>query len=135
MKALIDEENFELPMTPMIDIVFQLLIFFLLATTIKQEDLDVTVRVPSGKYGSQTGATTVRPISISVRKDGTPTFGGQVVTWEQLRSKVIESAAQPQKPIVNLRGDKETAFGGVARVIQLCQEAKLENVNVQFTKD
>ncbi len=134
MKALIEEENFELPMTPMIDIVFQLLIFFLLATTIKQEELDVSVRIPSGQHGSQ-GVTTVRPVSISVRKDGTPTFGGQVVTWEQLRAKVIEAASQTPKPPVNLRGDRDTAFGGVARVIQLCQEVKLENVNVQFMKE
>jgi biopolymer transport protein ExbD len=135
MKALTDEEDFTLPMTPMIDIVFQLLIFFLLATTIRQEELDVMVRIPPGKHGAPTGAAAIRPISISVRKDGTPTFGGQIVTWEQLREKVIEAASQPVKPVVNLRGDKEAAFGGVARVIQLCQEVKLENVNVQFTKE
>ena len=61
MKALTEEENFELPMTPMIDIVFQLLIFFLLATTIRQEELDVMVRIPAGKHGSQAAATSVRP--------------------------------------------------------------------------
>lgn len=134
MKELIEDEDFALPMTPMIDIVFQLLIFFLLATTIQQEELDVMVRIPPGQFGSAKGVAAAKRISISVRRDGTPTFGGQVVTWDDLRRKVFDAAAAQPKPIVSLRGDKEAAFGGVARVIQLCQEAKLENVNVQFIK-
>jgi biopolymer transport protein ExbD len=93
------------------------------------------VRIPRGDQGSQKGVSTVRRINISVRKDGTPTFGGQAVTWEQLRQKVFDAAAGPTKPLVTLRGDREAAFGGIAHVIQLCQEAKLENVTVQFIKE
>ena len=135
MKALTDEENFEIPMTPMIDIVFQLLIFFLLATTIQQEELDVSVRIPPGQQGSPTGVSTAKRISISVRKDGAFTFGGQVVGWEDLRKKVFDAAAGGNKPVVTLRGDREAQYGAVAKVLQLCQEAKLENVNVQFIKE
>src|SRR4051812_37785464 len=135
MKALTEDENFELPMTPMIDIVFQLLIFFLLATTVKEEEMDITVRIPPGQQGAPAGASAARRISISVRKDGAFTFGGQAVNFEDLRKKLLEAGAASTKPVVTLRGDREAAYGAVAKVLQLCQEAKLENVNVQFIKE
>jgi len=132
MKALIEEDNFELPLTPMIDIVFLLLIFFLLATTISEEEVDLAVNLPGGTQGAPAGEAAGTRLIVSVRKDGSITLGGQELPWEEIKQRVLDAGRRQDQPRVYLRGDQEAPYGKVADVLQLCQEAGIKQVNCEF---
>lgn len=126
MKVLVDEENFDIPMTPMLDIVFQLLIFFLLATTIQEEERDLLINLTSGSMGAEQGAAATTPLVLSVRKDGSYTLGGVVIEWGELRKRLLDAGRGKAKRVGYVRPDKGVAHEKVAQVYQLCAEAGIE---------
>ncbi len=133
MKALNEEDDeFGLNLTPMIDVVFQLLIFFLLATTITEEERDLRVNLPGGTEGSVQGVAAGSRLVISVRNDGATTLGGVVMDWSELGRRLMEAGRVNDKPNVFLRGDEKAPYGKVAKVLQLCAKAKLSKVQVEY---
>jgi biopolymer transport protein ExbD len=132
VKELTDEEDFSLPMTPMIDIVFQLLIFFLLATTVREEELDLQIRLASGDQGAPRGAVAGSVLNISVRKDGTLTLSGQEIEIGDLEKRLKEIGMATEKPKVFVRGDREAPYGKVAQVYQMCVRCNLSDVIVPY---
>ena len=132
MKALNEEEDFSIPMTPMIDIVFQLLIFFLLATTIQKEEVDLQIQLTKGTQGVRGGGEAQTRLIIGVRNDGSYTLGAVAIEWLELRKRVMDAARGKVKPSVQLRADKDAPHGKVAWVYQLCEEIGV-NVNEKFS--
>ncbi|MCW8131669.1 MAG: biopolymer transporter ExbD [Planctomycetota bacterium] len=126
MKALLEEENYDVPMTPMIDIVFQLLIFFLLATTIQEEERDLQINLASGSQGSERGSHAGSRLVISIRKDGTYALGGSTIEWTELRKRIIDAGRAKEKPLGTLRPDRDAPHGKVAQVYQLFAEAGIK---------
>jgi len=63
------EESFEVPQTPLIDIIFILIIFFLVATTFYSEERDVEVKLPEGSEGTIITRDNSRMV-INVRQGG-----------------------------------------------------------------
>ena len=135
MKALNDEEDFSIPMTPMIDVVFQLLIFFLLATTVQEEELDLTINLPSGSQGAKRGDAGGTRLVVSVRKDGSVSLGGMAVEWPELRKRLADAGRAKDKPQVFVGGDEEAPNGKVARVFQFCAEAGLRSINYRYLQE
>lgn len=56
----------QLPLTPMIDVTFQLLLFFLLATTFRQAEGQIPGMLPGRQAAAALDQTIVRPIRITV---------------------------------------------------------------------
>ena len=129
MKALNEEEDYSIPMTPMIDIVFQLLIFFLLATTIQEEEIDIQINLPQGTQGAPSGAAGGARLVIGVRKDGSVTLSGTPIEWSDLRKRVIDAGRAKDKPQVHIRADHEATHGKIYKVYQICLEAGLTKLN------
>jgi len=132
MKELAEEEDFSLPMTPMIDIVFQLLIFFLLATTVAEEELDLSIRLAGGDQGAPRGSAAGTVLNIGVRKDGTLTLSGQIIEMKELEKRLKEVGQSRDKPKVFVRGDRDAPYGKVATVYQMCVRCNLADVIVPY---
>ena len=79
MKALAaEEDNFEAPLTPLIDIVFLLLIFFLVATSFTRKEVDQRVALPT--VGGGAAATVAAgSLVINIRDDATLVINRRVV--------------------------------------------------------
>ena len=60
-----DEDKVEVSMSPLIDCVFLLLIFLLVATMSKKADKDVDIRLPESKSSSTPGSSNKTPISTA----------------------------------------------------------------------
>ncbi len=123
LSAADDAQNgISIELTPMIDMVFLLLIFFLIATTIRQTERELSIALPS--------AETAEPISVALREmiinidaEGRVGVGGRSLDAGQLR-RLIEDAvtANPQQK-VTVRGDRRTAYDHVVRVLDVCKGA------------
>ncbi|HUW33127.1 MAG TPA: biopolymer transporter ExbD [Planctomycetota bacterium] len=124
------EEGERINMTPMIDVVFQLLIFFMLCTDLAtKESLELTLprvteAVPDeGEAGRQT---------INIDKAGKVYVGKYPVTLDELE-KVIKIEASihqsrrenvSEKPIL-IRADSDSQFGVIQEIMQLCVKHKV----------
>lgn len=115
-------------MTPVIDIVFLLLIFFLVATTFTQEEREMQIALPEAESG-QPISIALREIVINVDEAGTIIVGGRSRSLEDLRSLVSEAVESNMNQKVSVRADRGAAYGTVARVLDIC---KASGVNDPF---
>lgn len=110
--------------TPLIDVMFLLLIFFMVSSTFKQ-DLGIDITLPQAESGSTQQVTSYQ---ITVDREGQTYFAGEKVNEEALRRKLTEIvAADPDAPLV-LRADDGADFGRVLRVIDIARGLNAGNL-------
>lgn len=121
-------------MSPMIDMVFLLLIFFIVASTVIVVKQDPEVEPPVAR-ASQKAKDGKGRIVINIRKDGT--FLAEITTTkfddadaitEYVKERKDEEKAKGLTPIIHLRGDKGVAFKHVRTVIRAAALAGVDNV-------
>jgi len=130
MKALNEaEEDPNVTMTPMIDVVFNLLIFFLVGTTLFSSEKDISVNLPSATQG-EVRLPERKYMVINVREGGLLVLDGQVVTDAQL-TEALEAAAKrdPKAPII-IRGDRKVYHEDIVRILNTCIVLDLPNVSI-----
>jgi biopolymer transport protein ExbD len=114
------DEPFEIPLTPLVDIIFNLLIFFLVATTFYSEERDLAIRLPEGTQGDalvKEGGTLV----INVRDSGVIVVGTTLMSLDQLDAELARQARE-RKPKVEVRGDTDARHGQIMAVMNLCKK-------------
>ena len=85
-----DPESNELSLTPLIDVVFMLLIFFLVATTFAKEEVEMDLTLPEAATGEE--GEDGHLIVINVKHGGELFVDGRQVTLEALRQKLGAAA-------------------------------------------
>lgn len=124
------EENVELMMAPMIDIVFQLLIFFMVVATISDIVGNVKVILPLTAYAAEDVNPTPDRLIINIEQDGTYNVGGVPRTLADLRSVIALEAKLTRDPnnpaIANrttlVRVDRYAPFRYAQDVMNLCTQ-------------
>ena len=112
-------------MTPMIDIVFLLLIFFLVATTFHQSEREMKIALP---FAASAGpiSTMLRELIINVDDAGKIILSGQVIEADRLRVIVSEAVKANPEQKVTVRGDRHVAYGAIASVLDICKSAGIQ---------
>lgn len=129
MKALREEENYEVPMTSLIDVVFLLLIFFLVATNFTRRETDHSVVLPQSEAGVKAADAPSRLV-VNIREEGTLVVNGRVMTEDELRRTVADFVlAHPGRPAV-IRADQRVAYRAVMRVFGICRGGGVRNVDL-----
>lgn len=129
MKALREDESYEIPMTSLIDIVFLLLIFFLVATNFSRRETDHTVVLPESEAGVKAAAVPSRLV-INIREEGALVVNGRVMTESELRGAVRDFVAvHPARPAV-IRADARVPYRAVMTVFGLCRSGGIKNVDL-----
>ena len=124
------QENPELSMTPMIDVVFQLLIFFIV--TLKAEDilahLDVSRPAPDSQ---QTKEQDIELVEILVGHQQTGfSMKGRIMTIKELERRLGELAAVDRKVPVLIKCTNQSRHGKLVEVLDACAKHKLTNLSV-----
>jgi len=123
----------ELELAPMIDVVFQLVIFFIVTWQFARFERDMDISVPSAQQAENKDRQ-AGEIIINVRKDGTIVLNGLVITKEELLAKLKSiSAAYPDQAAI-LRGSSEADFQSIINVLDVIKEAGIWNVAFATTK-
>ncbi len=115
-----DRNSVTLEMTPLIDMVFLLLIFFLVATTFHQTEREMQIALPHAAYAGPI-STALREIIINVDAEGNIIVNGRTIAPEELRVLIEEAVAANPDQKVTVRGDRETAYANVVRVLDICK--------------
>ena len=125
-----EEEKAEVPMSPLIDCVFLLLIFFLVTTMMKKEKRDIEIELPTSNSALEFPPDDQKLV-IGLDKDGAIHIDGRATTLNLLHQRLREvSLSEPDKHI-RLDCDKATRFERVVEVLDLCQFRGLRNVGVR----
>ncbi len=116
-------------LTPMLDLTFNLLTFFMLATAFVNPEKMLDIQLPEAQSGEAPGKT-LEELVINVSREGKVTLSGQVMDGNALLD-VLKRAAQrnPTTP-VTIRGDRLAHHQEIVRVMDACGTAGLSNLSV-----
>ncbi|NIP85288.1 MAG: biopolymer transporter ExbD [Planctomycetales bacterium] len=123
-----------LSLTPLIDIVFLLLIFFLVATRFAEEERELDVTLPQA---SQAKPLTQKPdvLWVNIDREGNFFVQGKIVSLDQLETILVQAAADnPGTQSVIIRGDEVSDLKYSVAVMNLCRKANITNCTVATAK-
>jgi biopolymer transport protein ExbD len=115
-------------LAPMIDIVFLLLIFFIVSWQFSKSETELSVSVPTATEGAEPERVQGE-IIINVFADGGIKVEGLAVDQPQLLEKLSNIAKQYQNQPVRIRGDGNVAYQRIVEVIDTCQKAGIWNIS------
>ena len=128
MKALSEEDDTpEIPLTPLIDMVFLLLVFFLVATTFARPEVDHTIQLPSTEGGAKEKHER-QDLVINVRSDGSVVVGGALVEESGLRDHITGWKTENPGRRVEIYGDAKTPWEPIIKVFGLCKALEITDV-------
>ncbi len=120
-------------MAPLIDCVFLLLIFFLVAATLKKAHKELDLELPHSAAAIETKSK-YDTLILEVAKDGTVYLESEPVSARFLHKKLRESATKNPNRRVRIDADRRTAAQHLVQLLDLCQFEGLNNVGLR-TRD
>jgi biopolymer transport protein ExbD len=124
-----------LDLTPMMDMVFNLLIFFMVVTQFEKSERDLKVLLPDG---SEAMPMTAKPreIFVNIDKDGRYFVRNQEMTAEELATMLTQAALNnPASQSVVIRADRRAAWDFVATAMRFCNQAGIRDYSASLADD
>ncbi len=116
-------------LTPLIDVVFLLLIFFMVSSVFKKEELALLLNLPKAESGkSEKAAKSNITIELSADKLA---YENKEIKVDELEDYVTKLE---KKTLINLRIDGEVKYDRLVKVLDLLQKNKLENLSLITVK-
>ncbi|MEK6232519.1 MAG: biopolymer transporter ExbD [Luteolibacter sp.] len=126
-------EPANMQLAPMIDIVFLLLIFFIVTWQFTKSETELSVSVPTAQEGADPERQRGE-IVINILANGMIKIEGTSVDLPQLLKKLASIAAQYENQPVRIRGDGGVAYQRIVEVIDTCQKAGIWNISFATQK-
>lgn len=114
-------------LTPLIDVVFQLLIFFILTTTFENNP-SFKVKLP--KANNADVKQEPKAVVVTVTADGRVEIDGNVVDDAELERRLCNAANSDESTGVNIRADAATEHQHVVKVMDLAKTCGLERLGI-----
>lgn len=138
----------EFDMTPMIDVTFQLIVFFLVANDLSRKEV-VDLQLPQAIHGAEDKATEDVRVILNIKKPKDPlnppklpeiTVRGVEYDLKQLGRELQTKAdikrengpGSPSAVFALIRADKDTPWQHVQYVMQVCADPKIALYKLQF---
>ncbi len=122
-----DNDDITVDMAPLIDCVFLLLIFFLVATTLKKLDRELPVELPDAAMAIATKLDD-GTLVLGVDREGQIYMGGQPVLVQQLHETLEQLGKANPEARVRIDADRLTAYQDVLHLIDQCSFFGLRRV-------
>ena len=125
-----DDEDAKVQMEPLIDCMFLLLIFFLVATTLKKIEEKLDIDLPRADAAVE-APVEEDALVISLDRDGLFYLGADPVSPGGLLSRIKRESHQSNgQRRVKINGDRKVPFQSVVEVFELCRIGQLNNIAV-----
>lgn len=116
-------------MTPMIDVVFQLIIFFLVSSHLARQEVQLELPLPVAESGTVAQESPARRLTVNVLADGTLTLSGRTVAPADLVERLREARREVESEIeVRVRSDRRVPYRRIEPVLLSCARAGIWNV-------
>ncbi len=113
----------------LLDIMFILIIFFLVTMSFKEEEHDIKINLPDT---DTTLSSAVRAVIINIRRDGTYYIGSKRVTLDKIGSELTRVLTLNPGQKVLIRGDRNALHGQVAAAIAVCKKSGIRDANIGY---
>jgi biopolymer transport protein ExbD len=120
------EEDYSINLPSMTDIIFLLLIFFMVATVFKDSTRRLDVQLPEAQSGQTAEA---QRLTIEMTADGTMSLNGELITQEALAQQLQPAGDDTQRSAI-IKADKRLSYGKVIEIMGLCQAAGIADIAV-----
>lgn len=117
-------EEPQLNLTPMIDIVFLLIIFFMVGTRFSEIEQQFDVDLPSASAIEPMSATP-DPLIITVARSGDLSLANESLSAEELERKLVLAKEAFSGQVVLIRGDGEGTYQSIINIMDLCNRLEL----------
>jgi len=130
-----DDEQPEIGLIALIDCIFFLLMFFMVATSFKQPvgekpQKELPVTLPVAQMSLDRIAAGAPPLTIGVDKRGKLYLDGSKVSVQDLHDRLAKEAANnPGRPI-RIDGDEMARYHDIVHVLDLCQFEGLTKISM-----
>lgn len=124
-RALIDGAAVDL--TPLIDVTFQLLIFFLLTATFNN---DAAFKVKLPKATANDPATETKAIVVEISEDGRFEVNKKVVDQAELETRLCMAAKELGATTVNIKADQNTKHEKVVQAMDVAKACGIEKLGI-----
>src|SRR5580765_6867630 len=127
------EEPYNL--VPLTDMVFNLLIFFMCATTFAQVEKELSVQLPHTSTSFKPLSAAPRQVIINIREDGASIVAGKTYAAEDLAQLLADSLAKDASTSVIVRADERTIMRHFASVATICRHAGVGETRISYIDD
>lgn len=124
-------EAISMDLTPLIDMVFLLLVFFLVTSVFKKDELALLLKLPKTEQGAASKEKKLDQLTIEL-SDNDVAVNGKKVTIETLPESL---SAANKESLVTLRVDGNVKYQRLVKVLDLLQIHKLENISLITDKE
>lgn len=115
------------PLAPMLDVLFLLLIFFVTTSSFRAEEQQIDVQLPSAE-AAETAEPRSTEVVVNVKNDGTIMVGNEAYEPDALRSMLSELVeAFPEERVI-IRGDKNVKYERIVDVMDTARAAGVRNI-------
>lgn len=122
-------------MTPMIDVVFLLIVFFLVSSHLARREARLELPLPSAATGERDTTTSPR-LTINVLADGSTLLGATPAPEGGLAERLRTAAAEHGGELrVRVRGDRTVGYGAIEPVLAACAEAGIVDIGFGVFRD
>jgi len=130
VRRLVKKREFiSMDLTPLIDVVFLLLVFFIVASEFKKNETLLNLTLPSSASSEQ--ITKKEEIIIEISKEKIA-FKAKEISFEELKIKL--STMDTKLPVI-VKIDKEVKYERVVKLLDILNELKLSNLMLVTKED
>lgn len=122
-----DREPATLDMTPLVDVVFNLLIFFMLSTTFVTTP-GIKINLPEAS--SKELKVKEKEVRIAMTRNGKIYLNRKLVTLDDVRKTLKQKARINPKMLVIIQADKQVTHGKVVQIMDIAKTAGLNRLAI-----
>lgn len=131
-----NHSGLQVNITPLIDVVFLLIIFFLVASHFIRSETREPIELPTATQGQDEEVQSRRRLVLTVNSTGQLFVVGESVTTEEVRSMIMAGRAEHGSAFeLRIRGDKQAAFGAVRPIIKWCADSGITKLKFAVADD
>lgn len=116
------------PMTPMLDVIFLLLIFFITTSVFARLENELSITVPTADSATAPKRT-LGELIVNLRADGTLIVNQRPVSMNQLQMLLVRIAKQYPDQSVIIRGDRDSTLEYAVGILDVCARSGVWNVS------
>ena len=129
-------------MTPMIDMTFQLITFFMFVMNFSEAEQDERIQLPLSQLAKPVEGAMETPITLQLTNSGSIIYAGELVAvrdiggyLEREKSVMLDAGKEPSAATVIVRADGRAKTGEVQDIIRICQEKGFERFALRAQYD